>query len=449
LAFGAVTTAAMMPATPADAAVANATADRMAGMSFLTENQPIAGASADFQRIKADGANTVSFDVWWEVPTPSSSSIAPAPGITDSDADLMTAAQEARGAGLRVTLTPKFVVGTNTWRGLYNPPDPATFFSGYQTMIDHYASLAQQAGISMLYVGSEMIDADGYLGYWHQAIASARQHYSGPLSYEEDWREVGRFNFGDAVDVVAISAYFPLSDDPSPTLAQLEAGWHSYQGVDAFAQVAGQAQRWGKPILFGEAGYQASSYAGRSPWYDTADPTNDPGLQGRAYQALLDTFVGQPWWNGVTWWAWNNGDTRSPEGKPAEGLIGARSVAFHPPATAPGGSGSAASSRPSGPSATGSRSDPTADGVSSTGATATVGGTAPGDGPPPTGLPGSDGLAPQPGGSSGLVGIGTSHGRPGSRGHLAEMIVAALALITGGAASARLIARAGLLRRRS
>lgn len=455
LGLGALVALPMMSARPVEA-VANSTADRMTGVSFLTENQPIAGASGEFQRIKSDGANTVSFDVWWVVPNQSSSSIAPAPSITDSDADLITAAREAHQAGLRVTLTPKFVVGSNTWRGDYNPPDPAMFFSSYQTMVDHYADLAQQTGMSLFYVGSEMIASDGYLDDWHQVVASARQHFSGPLSYEVDWREIGRFGFGDAVDLVSISAYFPLSNDASPTLAQLKTGWHSYQGADAFAAVAGQAQRWGKPIIFGEAGYQASTYAGQNPCCVASNLTNDVGLQGRAYQALLDTFVGQPWWAGITWWAWNNGDVRSPEGKPAEGLIGAPAVAFPSPAGAPGGSNPPAASRPS------AVSNPSSVPSGPPGTVALPATTPATDGAPVAadGLPGGVGgssLAAPPGSSGpdsqardsvGLVRLRISRDPSAAGDLLGESIIAAFALMACLAASARLIARSRLARRR-
>jgi hypothetical protein len=308
---------------------------RLSGVDFLTGYRTIGQAASEFQRIRSDGANTVSFDVWWQVPTSSSSTVTPVPGGTDSDADILAAAQEAHNAGLKVTLTPKVVIGSNSgnsgWRGQYNPPDPATFFSNYQTMVDHYASLAQQAGISMFLVGSEMIASDGYAGYWRQVIASARRYFMGPIAYEVDWREIPQFSWGDALDDLLLSAYFPLSNEQYPTLGQLEAGWHAYQypgqsqTYDAFTTVAGFARRWDKPIIFGEAGYTATTYPANQPWWNAPNPA-DPALQYLAYRALLDTFVGQPWWGGVLWWAWNDGDPRSPESKPAESLIGVQSV---------------------------------------------------------------------------------------------------------------------------
>jgi len=284
----------------------------------------------------------VSFDVWWRVPSFWSDTLAPdySPnpadsrlGMTDADADLLSASEQARQIGLNVTLTPKFLVGPtpslsgSSWRGDYRPPHPAAFFSQYQSMVDHYADLARQAGVSTFFVGSEMSDSIDFTDSWRQIVSSARQHFGGPVGYEVDWRRPAQFSWGDAVDVIALSAYFPLSNAAHPTLRQLEAGWHSYRypgqrgSQDAFASVAALAQRWGKPIIFGDVGYRASTYPAREPSQNASHPA-DPKAQYLAYRALLDTFARQSWWGGVMWWAWNDVSERSPESKPAEKLIG-------------------------------------------------------------------------------------------------------------------------------
>jgi hypothetical protein len=51
--------------------------------------------------------------------------------------------------------------------------------------------------------------------------------------------------------------------------------------------------------------------------------------QAAAYQALLATFSGEPWWEGVHWWVWNalpddgsdHATNYSPRGKAAERVI--------------------------------------------------------------------------------------------------------------------------------
>ena len=196
-------------------------------------------------------------------------------------------------------------------------------FSQYPSMVDHYADLARQAGVSTFFVGSEMSDSIDFTDSWRQIVSSARQHFGGPVGYEVDWRRPAQFSWGDAVDVIALSAYFPLSNAAHPTLRQLEAGWHSYRypgqrgSQDAFASVAALAQRWGKPIIFGDVGYRASTYPAREPSQNASHPA-DPKAQYLAYRALLDTFARQSWWGGVMWWAWNDVSERSPESKPAE-----------------------------------------------------------------------------------------------------------------------------------
>src|SRR5205823_5602587 len=115
----------------------------------------------------------------------------------------------------------------------------------------------------------------------------------------------------------------------------------------------GFARRWGKPVTFGEVGYTATTYPANQPWWNAPNPP-DPQLQYLAYRALLDTFVGQPWWGGVLWWAWNDGDPRSPENKPAESLVGAQSVTV-PGGSAPAPSGGAGGATSAGPGSGGNR----------------------------------------------------------------------------------------------
>src|SRR5260370_27205135 len=79
----------VVAAGPSARAGADTTTGRLSGGDFLTGYKALVQNGSEFQRIKADGANTVSFDVWWEVPSSSSSSVVPEPGATDSDADLL------------------------------------------------------------------------------------------------------------------------------------------------------------------------------------------------------------------------------------------------------------------------------------------------------------------------------------------------------------------------
>lgn len=338
--LGAVALSGVLAPPPASASAAPVSpVHRMAGVDFLT-----LGTLPDptsFSQLAADGVNTVSFDVWWAVPSTSSNDIAPLAGATISDSALEALTQDARAAGLAVTLTPKFFVGSyQGWRGGYNPPDPATFFANYTQMVDHYAAMAQATGMSMFFVGSEMDHTLGYVSRWRNLISSVRSQYQGQLSYANNWDSVDKVQFWDALDLISVSAYYPVSNAEYPTEAQLQQGWTDFKepgstvGNNWVGLLASVAQRWHKPLLFGEAGYMASTYTGKSPCCPSVY-TYDAGLQAAAYQALLNSFRGQPWWAGVSWWAWNDDPyDRSPGGKPAEKLIGAQNVGAASPAAA-------------------------------------------------------------------------------------------------------------------
>lgn len=347
---------------PTDVSVAaNA---RISGVDLQTYNdtsmQPL------FPKIAADGANMVNITVWWEVPSSSSNTIEPDySGPTISDADLMALARRAQAAGLKVSLTPDFEVGNNEWRGSYNPPDPSTFFNNYTAMVVHYAQIAQQLGMPMFWVGSEMVDSEQYTSEWESLIAAVRQVYSGQLLYECNWATLSTVQFYRSLNAMSISAYFPLSTAADPSLQDLLDGWSSYSGPPFsghwVSDVESAAARWQEPVYFGEAGYSYSTYAAAQPWNESYD-TSDPDLQYRCYQSLLDTFSGFSWWGGVTWWTWDGG-VYNMDGEPAEALIGTKSVSYPPPPTSspgtspgsPGSSGHGGSSPSGTPSSSAGR----------------------------------------------------------------------------------------------
>jgi hypothetical protein len=310
----------------ARATVADGTRGRFAGMNIQDALQPNVPQSADLARIKGLGINTVAFEVWTAVRDRYDSNPIAVPGITAADQDLATAMQQARAQGLRTTLTIKLFLANpyNEWRGYYTPSSPPAFFASYGRQVEHYATLAQQQGASILFIGSELDQAQKYSDGWRAMAALARRHFKGLVSYEANHPTLSRGNqvaFWDALDLIGVSAYFPLSAAERPTRAQLKAGWRSYGGRDAFAILETTADRYRKQIVFGEAGYSATTYVGREPWsmkkYDFA-----PDLQAAAYQALLETFENQPWWAGVLWWVWDRARVDdSPIDKPAERLL--------------------------------------------------------------------------------------------------------------------------------
>ena len=323
--------------------VADGTAGKVAGMSI--PNVDPQQSAAEVQRLhNVDGLNTISLFVWWWMPKSDSNYVErctnPAAqgdqqgcNPTEPDAELQVQIAAARQNGMRVILVPIFYCGTceGGWRGTAQPSDVNAWFNSYRQFIDHYAGLAQSNGVSTLFIGSEMDSLESQTAQWQQVISEARQHFSGQVGYEQNWDVLGSAHFLGAVDIVGVSAYFPLDDGQSPSLATLVGDWSNshasaYRGRNWTNTLASFARSTGKPILFGETGYMSGDYAAKQPFLNYQSTINWQ-LQSDLYQALLESFEGQSWWAGVVWWEWyiptNTGsdNTRTPRGKTAEALM--------------------------------------------------------------------------------------------------------------------------------
>jgi hypothetical protein len=319
LALALVTVAALagQVAAPADT-TADATGDRISGMGIYTENKLLLTAPIDVSRIANIGVNTMLIDTWWTIPD-GTDTVQPQPYKTVDDNTLRQLIQLARSKGMRVALMPKFTVGFwHDWRGRYVPEDPRKFWNSYSAMIDHYAELANEEHVWLLFVGSEMAALDTQAREWRRVIASVRRKFPGRISYNEnqDATQPTRITWWDAVDIVSTTGYFPLTTKRSPTVGDLVEGWKR-RGLPKLIDMAATT---GKPVMLGEVGYMATSFVGKQP-YDGTEYDYRAEMQLRAYRALLQTLYQYSWYAGEFWWSWNGNDYRTPKDKPAEDLL--------------------------------------------------------------------------------------------------------------------------------
>lgn len=270
----------------------------------------LSDVAAAVDRLRADGMNTISLDVWWMTDSPSADVLHPY-SASVSDTELADEIALARGAGLQVDLTPLFYCAgcDGGFRGAIHPSNPTAFFASYRAFVEHYAGLAQAASVDTYLVGSEMSSLERYTALWRGLIGQVRRTFRGRISYEENWDALGRARFLGALDVIGVSAYFPLDASATPSLGQLLADWHSaatpgWKGRDWVSAVAAVAANYHRPILFGEVGYMSGDYAGAQPYLNYYSLPNQ-ALQADLYQALLETFEPYPWWAGVIWWDWD------------------------------------------------------------------------------------------------------------------------------------------------
>ncbi len=225
----------------------------------------------------------------------------------ETDVGLATTARLARAQGIETLLKPHIWVG-GKFRGdiaMTSEKDWRAWFDSYREFILHYARFAEEHGIQVLCVGTELhrtvVEKPQE---WRQLIAAIRQVYSGKLTYAGNWyREFEEVPFWDDLDYIGIQAYFPLQDTNGSTVEALRAGWK--EPLDRIRRLSA---RFGKPVLITEIGYRSVGHAARKPWewpeHGEAAPV-DLETQRNCYQAFFDEVWPEPWLAGVYWWKWS------------------------------------------------------------------------------------------------------------------------------------------------
>ncbi len=217
----------------------------------------------------------------------------------------------ARAVGLNLFWNPHLAYwGSFEWRGeiTFGDDDAAwqRFFSGYRAFIVDQARFAQQAGVPLFSVGIEYENTTAR-PEWREIIAAVRQVYHGRLTYAANWDRIHAVPFWDALDLIGVQAYFPLSSDPNPDPAQLERGWDA-----PLAALRELSRREQKPVFFTEIGYDLSPIAAREPWRSvSADNAPNRALRQRLLTVALTRIEQQPFIVGMFWWKWIPGQNRS------------------------------------------------------------------------------------------------------------------------------------------
>ena len=251
---------------------------------------------------------------------------------TPTDGSVRHAIETAHSLGIKVMIKPHLdLINTEQggWRGeiaCIREPDWQKWFESYKKFILHYAKIAEETKTEMLCIGTELTAATaGHDKNWRDIIKAVRKVYSGDLTYAANWSdEYLQIRFWDSLDYAGIDAYFPLSDESSPTYEELIRGWRQW-----LPEIENWQKTINKPVIFPEIGYKSSTAAAKEPWEHTPGENLDLELQVRCYRALVATFWEKPWFYGAYWWDWgtstrmggtaNRGFT--PQNKPAQDYI--------------------------------------------------------------------------------------------------------------------------------
>jgi hypothetical protein len=244
-------------------------------------------------------------------------------------------------------------------------PTEKQWFDNYTAFAVHYAALSQQYHLPYFIFGSDLTSMTydtlgtnthndpGGIDHnvpgdssctnvtgrreceWRHVINALRQTsystiykhksqtgggYTGRLIYEASWSavpsnasqpsgaiqpEFSSIAWWDAVNIIGVDAEFPLTQEGGDvTVSDLVNAWNGGKTVDGpggsgniVQNLQNLNQTFQKPILFTTASYASATGA------NTGNPNNnyDPTEQLFDMQALLQTFEGQTWWDGVFW----------------------------------------------------------------------------------------------------------------------------------------------------
>lgn len=273
------------------------------------------------------GADTVLISNAGYQENASSESFQIDPKVTPSPEQWRQIFKIAHDNGLRVILMPIILLSNprgTEWRGVIEPPGGAwdSWFEQYRKFIRHFAELAEDNKVEVMTVGSELVTAEKYTDQWRKVIKEVRKVYHGKLSYSANWDHYKVVEFWDDLDLVGMTSYYKLSNEPNPTMETL---------LEAWKPIKRGLLRWqeeiGKPLVFTEVGWCSQEGASIEPWnYYYKQKATPQGLeeQRRCYRAFMDTWKDTPEVGGVIWWEWMNtpGGPEDynyiPKGKPAE-----------------------------------------------------------------------------------------------------------------------------------
>ena len=214
------------------------------------------------------------------------------PGITASTVDAKPATpsparvailiQEARRAGLRVTVRPILNEASLDppagWRGSIEPADRASWFASYRRLLLPYAKVAQKYGAATFTVGTELDSMEGDPG-WTGLISAIGGVFHGQISYDVNWSDyITTARVQVPVHSFGVDAYFPVDAPDSAPVPELVTGWDAWLDRKTTGPM--------RSLVLSEVAIGAEEDAYDSPGNFYVNNPPDPEIQANWYTAV-------------------------------------------------------------------------------------------------------------------------------------------------------------------
>lgn len=246
----------------------------------------------------------------------------------ENDAAVAHSVIAARELGFTTMIKPQIWV-RGSWPGdidMQTEADTEAFFKYYEQWIGHYAMLAEIFDVEILCIGTELSKMTlGNEELWADLANRLRSIYSGKLTYASNWgEEFESLRFWDALDFVGLDSYYPLSDKPDASEADLRKG-----ARDIVGRIEQVQRRAKKPLILTEIGFPNTDKPWIQPYAENRNAPANAAHQALCYRIMVEAFSGKAWLHGIYWWKWPSYLERggqdhkgfTPNNKPAEAVI--------------------------------------------------------------------------------------------------------------------------------
>ena len=263
-------------------------------------------AERSMERLAANGLNWICIPVNCFQETFYSLTVFSLFGRTQTDEEVRFAIRKAKSLGLKVCLKPMVDCLDRSWRARIHFPTEtddywSKWFQSYTRFLLHYAAIAEQEGCEMLCTGCEMAGMDAQTAHCVLLIANVRSVYHGCIMHNINHGDELRFPWLTAVDLIGISAYYPVTEPDDSSIDCMRRKWAKHRET-----VRACHQHYGKPVMFAEIGVRSEHGCTQFPWDFRHRPGQplDEQEQADFYETAMEAMWDEPYFRGFFWWDW-------------------------------------------------------------------------------------------------------------------------------------------------
>ncbi|RKD21486.1 hypothetical protein BEP19_14795 [Ammoniphilus oxalaticus] len=223
------------------------------------------------------------------------------------------AAIAVKSKGYKIIMEPfPMVANGSIGETEWNPENMATFFEYWGNALKEIAAFCELRGLEGMYIASNLVHMENSFSEWSTLISDLKRIYKGNLIYRTNWwyqnaqlEEKLANNLFSLVDIIAIAAYFEVSDDPSPSKRVLKESLYNTtvwnRGQNIVSDIETLSKKWNKPIFLGELGIAPYDGAPAKPWsYHFDEDGYNENVQSNWFDAWFEVFKDFDWFLGYS-----------------------------------------------------------------------------------------------------------------------------------------------------